>query len=127
MFLLNLFGRSFVMTALAGASVVAVGGMAYAASNTVPATVAGSGSGSGAVSGYTVSSLTYTLATNPANVASISFTLSATGATKVRVSGDGGTTWFNCDSAISGTSVTACATSGLAISSMSTLQIVATE
>lgn len=125
MFLLNLFGRSFVMTALAGASVVAVGGMAYAASNTVPATVAGSGSG--AVSGYTVSSLTYTLDTNPANVASISFTLSATGATKVRVSGDGGTTWFNCDSAISGTSVTACATSGLAISSMSTLQIVATE
>lgn len=125
MFLLNLFGRSFVMTALAGASVVAVGGMAYAASNTVPATVAGSGSG--AVSGYTVSSLTYTLATNPANVASISFTLSATGATKVRVSGDGGSTWFNCDSAISGTSVTACATSGLAISSMTSLQIVATE
>jgi hypothetical protein len=125
MFLLNLFGRSFVMTALAGASVVAVGGMAYAASNTVPSTVAGSGSG--AVSGYTVSSLTYTLDTNPENVASISFTLSATGATRVRVSGDGGTTWFNCDAAISGTSVTACATSGLAITSMTSLQIVATE
>lgn len=125
MFFLNLFGRSFVMTALAGASVVAVGGMAYAASNTVPATVAGSGSG--AVSGYTVSSLTYTLASNPANVASVSFTLSATGATRVRVSGDGGTTWYNCDSVIVGTAVTNCATSGLAISSMSTLQIVATQ
>lgn len=125
MFLFNLFGRSFMMTAMAGASVVAVGGMAYAASNTVPATVAGSGSG--AVSGYTISSLTYALDTNPANVASVSFTLSATGATRVRVSGDGGTTWYNCDSVISGTSVTACATSGLAISSMSTLQIVATQ
>ena len=125
MFLFNLFGRSFLMTTMAGASIVAVGGMAYTAANTVPATVAGSGSGS--VSGYTVSGLTYTLAANPANVASITFTLSATGATKVRVSGDGGTTWFNCDSAISGTSVTACATSGLSIASMSTLQIVATE
>lgn len=125
MFLFNFFGRSFLMTAMAGASVMAVGGMAYAAANTVPATVAGSGSG--AVSGYTVSSLTYTLAANPANVASVTFTLSATGATKVRVSGDGGTTWFNCDSAISGANVTACATSGLAIASMSTLQIVATE
>ena len=127
MFLFNLFGRSFLMTTMAGASIVAVGGMAYTAANTVPATVAGSGSG--AVSGYTVSALTYTLAANPANVASITFTLSASGATKVRVSGDGGANWYNCDSAISGTSVTACATTSpaLSIASMSTLQIVATE
>ncbi|MBM4410741.1 MAG: hypothetical protein FJ037_05380 [Chloroflexi bacterium] len=125
MFLFDFFGRSFLMTTLAGASVMSVGGMAYTAANTVPTTVAGSGSGT--VSGYTVTNLTYTLAANPQNVASVSFTLSASGATKVRVSGDGGTTWFNCDSAISGANVSACATSGLAISSMSSLTIVATE
>ncbi|TAJ19020.1 MAG: hypothetical protein EPO65_07800 [Dehalococcoidia bacterium] len=129
MFLFDLFGRSFLMSAVAGATVMAVGGMAYTAANTVPATVAGSGSG--AVSGYTISSIVYNVnASDPRNVDSITFSYSPSSPdpTRARVSGDNGTTWFNCDSAIVGgsDSVTACATSGLTVAAVSTLIIVLT-
>jgi ABC-type transport system substrate-binding protein len=58
--------RRFIVTAiLAGAFASAA--YAFTAANTVPATNAGSGSG--AISGYTASSVTYTLnATNPQNL-----------------------------------------------------------
>ena len=49
---------------------------AFAAANTVPASSAGDGSG--AISGYTISAIHYGLnATNPGNVDSVTFTLSA--------------------------------------------------
>lgn len=129
MFLFDLFGRSFIMSAIAGATVMAVGGMAYTAANTVPGTVAGSGSGT--VSGYTVSAIVYNVnASNPENVDSITFTYSpgSPDPTRVRVSHDGGTTWFNCDSAIVGgsDSVTACATSGMTVAALASLTIVMT-
>ncbi len=129
MFLFDLFGRSFLMTAMAGATVMAVGGMAYTAANTVPTTVAGSGSGS--VSGYTISSIVYNVnASNPNNVDSITFAYSPSSPdpTRARVSADGGTTWFNCDSAIVGgsDSVTACATAGLTVPALTNLTIVLT-
>jgi hypothetical protein len=56
---------------------LAIGGGAYAftASNTVPTSTAGAGTG--AVSGYTVTNLHYTLdATTPANIDSLTFTIS---------------------------------------------------
>lgn len=129
MFLFDLFGRSFFMTAMAGATVMAVGGMAYTAANTVPNTVAGSGSGT--VSGYTISSIVYNVnASDPRNVDSITFSYSPSSPdpTRARVSSDGGTTWFNCDSAIVGASdlVSACTTSGLTVASLSSLIIVLT-
>jgi ABC-type glycerol-3-phosphate transport system substrate-binding protein len=129
MFLFDLFGRSFLMTAMAGATVMAVGGMAYTAANTVPTTVAGSGSGT--VSGYTISSIIYNVnASNPNNVDSITFSYSPStpDPTRARVSGDGGTTWFNCDSAIVGASdtVTACTTTGLTVPALTNLTIVLT-
>ena len=55
------------------ALLLAIGVYAFAASNTVPATEAGSGSG--AISGYTVSSVAYGLnATTPTNIDSVTFT-----------------------------------------------------
>ena len=129
MFLFDFFGRSFLMTAMAGASVMAVGGMAYTAANTVPGTVAGSGTG--AVSGYVISTIVYNVnGTDPRNVDSITFGYSpgSPDPTRARVSSDGGTTWFNCDSAIVGgsDSVTACATAGLTVASLTNLIIVLT-
>ena len=56
---------------------LAIGGAAYAftASNTVPLSTAGAGTG--AVSGYTVTNLHYVLdATTPANIDSLTFTIS---------------------------------------------------
>ena len=69
---------------------------AFAAANTVPASSAGDGSG--AISGYTVSAIHYTLnAANPGNVDSVAFTLSAApvagGTIKITVDG---VNWYSC-------------------------------
>ncbi len=67
---------------------------AYAASNTVPAGKAGSGSG--AITGYTVSNVTYTLdSNNPVNITAVAFTLDA-GAVTVKVRLVNGGTLFPC-------------------------------
>ena len=56
------------------ALILATSAYTFAASNTVPGTVAGEGAG--AVSGYTVSAIAYTLGATPSNIASVAFTLS---------------------------------------------------
>lgn len=71
-------GRSIVWTLLL-TLLFAVAAYAFTATNTVPATQAGDGSG--AISGYTVSNVAYTLAANPANIASWSFDLNAAAGT----------------------------------------------
>src|SRR5207248_41845 len=54
---------------------IGVGAYAFTASNTVPSTNVGAGSGT--VSGYTVTNLHYTLnATTPTNIDSLTFTVS---------------------------------------------------
>ena len=103
--------------ALAVVVALAIGGGAYAftASNTVPASTAGAGSG--AVSGYTVTNLHYTLnATAPSNIDSLTFTISpsvpSTGTGKVVISAalsTGGPTNYTCTTDSAGTAVT-CAT-----------------
>src|SRR5215218_3793842 len=51
----------------------------FAAANTVPAS--GAGDGAGAITGYTISAVKYTLnATTPANIDSVSFTVTPGGA-----------------------------------------------
>jgi len=96
---------------------LAIGGGAYAftASNTVPASTAGAGSG--AVSGYTVTNLHYTLnATSPSNIDSLTFTISpsvpSTGTGKVVISAalsTGGPTNYTCTTDTTG-AVATCAT-----------------
>ena len=68
---------------------------AFTASNTVPATTAGAGSG--AISGYTVSGIGYTLnATTPTNIDAVTFTISPTTATTVKAQLAAGGTWYAC-------------------------------
>ena len=73
--------------------VFATAAFAFAATNTVPTSYAGEGSG--AISGYTVTNLVYNLnATNASNIDSVTFTLSAP-ATTVKASLVPGT-FYNC-------------------------------
>jgi archaellin len=113
----------FVIAAIV-AAVVALAAYAVTATNTVPATNAGSGSG--AISGYTVSSVAYTLnATNPQNVDQVAFTISpTTGTVKVQLVSGG--SWYSCTN--SGGSVTCATTSPQATAaSINQLTVVAAQ
>ena len=70
--------RTILVVALAAALALAT--FAFTASNTVPGSKAGKGEG--AISGYAVSSVAYTLSsTNPANIDSVAFTLDSAATT----------------------------------------------
>ncbi|GBD23759.1 hypothetical protein HRbin29_01430 [bacterium HR29] len=86
--------RTRRLLAVAIIAALAVAAFGFAASNTVPGSRAGDGSGT--VSGYTVSNINYNLAAaNPANIDSVSFTLDAT-AGDVYASVDNGSSWTSC-------------------------------
>ena len=103
--------RWWVPTGVAAAIAVVLAFVTYGvmAANTVPASKAGDGSG--AVTGYTVSAVDYTLnATNPQNIDQVAFTLDSTppAGSNIKVKlVSAGTTWYSCSFA--GASV-ACAT-----------------
>jgi hypothetical protein len=92
--------RSWRRRRKALAPVLVAGTLAFAAytftaSNTVPATQAGSGSA--AISGYTASSVTYSLnASNPQNVDQVAFTISPATTTTVKVQLVSGGAWYAC-------------------------------
>lgn len=103
--------------------VLSAAAYAFAASNTVPDTRAGDGTG--AVSGYTVTSVAYTLnASDPSTLDSVSFDLGAA-ATQVEVQLVASGTWYSC-SLDSGT-VWECDTTGLAVSTIDQLRVIATS
>jgi hypothetical protein len=77
------------------ALLLAIAVYAFAASNTVPGTEAGSGSGT--ISGYTVSSVAYGLnATTPTNIDSVTFTIAPTAAGTVKIQLASGGSWYSC-------------------------------
>jgi hypothetical protein len=77
------------------AGVLALGAYAYTASNTVPASRAGTGSG--AITGYTVSSITYTInGTTPTNLDGVGFSISPTAAATVKAQLASGGAWYSC-------------------------------
>ena len=85
--------------ALLVAGVVATGSYAVTAANSVPAGRAGDGAGS--ISGYSVSSVKYSLnATNPANIDAVTFALDAAppagATTKIQLASGG--SWYTCTS-----------------------------
>jgi hypothetical protein len=87
--------RRSVLAALLVAGVLGSAAYAFTASNTVPATTAGSGSG--AISGYTVSSVAYNLnATTPTNLDSVAFTIAPTTASVVKIQLAAAGTWYSC-------------------------------
>ena len=77
---------------------VASGVYAYAATNTVPGSLAGAGSG--AISGYTVSNIAYTLnAATPTNLDQVAFTIAPTAASVVKIQVVPAGSWYNCANA----------------------------
>lgn len=101
---------------------------AFAAANSVPES--GAGDGSGVVSGYTVSNISYTPnAGNPSTLDSVSFSLAPTAGagapTVVRASVDAGTTWSAACTLATGTWT--CNLGGAAIAPITSLRIIATQ
>lgn len=110
----------FVLIAVFAISIAAY---AFAAANVVPDTKAGDGSGE--VTGYTVTAVQYTLnASNPATLDSVSFDLGAAAA-QVQVQLVSAGSWYAC-SLDSGT-VWECDTTGLNVSAIDQLRVVATS
>lgn len=101
------------------------GVFAYAASNTVPNTSAGAGSGT--ISGYTVSNVAYTLnATTPTNLDAVTFTVSPAAASVVKAQLASGGTWYSCSNTAG--SVTCNTTSPQAtVAAATQLTVVATQ
>lgn len=75
-----MFKNLKIVFAVVAVLAIAIASYAFAASNTVPTTKAGEGSG--AVTGYTVTSVVYNLnATDPSKLDSVAFDLGAAAAT----------------------------------------------
>lgn len=88
-------GRRALVVACSLVAVLSVSGYAFTASNTVPN--ASLGQGSNTISGYTVSAVAYNLnAANPTNLDSVSFTISPTTATTVKIQIAAAGTWYSC-------------------------------
>ncbi len=121
----TLIGKSRFLGALVVAAAMATGAYAFTATNTVPASNAGSGSG--AISGYTVSAIAYTLnATTPSDVDSLTFTLSANATTAKAKIVSGSTTYTACTIA-GGVNVTCNFSPDIAITTADSLSVIATS
>src|SRR3954451_16512349 len=100
------------LVGLVAALAIAGGAYAFTASNTVPTSNVGAGSGT--VSGYTVTNIHYALnATTPSNIDSLTFTVSpaipSTGTGKVSVSAaltTGGPNAYTCTTTVAADAVT---------------------
>ena len=121
--------RFIAMLVLAG--VFATAGYGFAASNTVQEK--GAGDGSATISGYTTGSITYALnSSNPANIDSVSFTLTPTAgaatptAVKVKLVSSGNT-WYSCSAPTAPSTTWTCATSGTTVAAANELRVVAAQ
>ena len=89
--------RRLVIVAVMAAA-LGIGTYAFTASNTVPATSAGAGSG--AISGYTITNVVYGLnATTPTHLDQVTFTIAPTAASTVRVQLAPAGSWYTCTNA----------------------------
>lgn len=123
-----------LLVAAVAAVAIAGGAYAFTAANTVPASNAGAGSG--AVSGYTITNLHYTLdSTTPQNIDSLTFNVSpsipSTGSGKVVVQAalsSGGPDNYNCTTNTTGDTVTCATTSPqLTATALTSLTVVAAQ
>ena len=120
----KLLGLKGLIGTIGAVAAVAGGSYAFTASNTVPSTQAGQGTGT--VSGYTVSSVAYTLnASNPANIDAVTFTISPSTATTVKAQLVSAGTWYSCTNTAGSVS---CATTSpqMTVATAATLNVVAT-
>ena len=115
--------RMVLVVALAAALALAT--YAFTASNTVPGTKAGKGEG--AITGYTVSAIAYTLSTtNAANIDSVAFTLSASATTVKAKVVQSSTTYTDC-TVTGGTNVSCNFSPDVAVLSADELSVVAVQ
>ena len=117
-----MFRNIKILFVVAVIAIISVASYAFAAANTVPTTKAGDGLG--VVSGYTVTSVAYTLNANPATLDKVSFDLGAA-ATQVKaqlVATSG--TWYTCTE-VGVTTVWECDTTGLTVLTIDQLRVVA--
>lgn len=129
MFFLSFFQARFIAMLLM-AGVFSSAAYGFAATNTVQEK--GAGSGSAAISGYQTSAISYALnATNPNNIDSVSFSLTATTnagtptTVKARLITNG--TWFNCTAPVSPSTAWTCSTTGITASAANQLEVVAAQ
>ena len=115
-----------LLIALVIIAIMATAAYGFAASNTVGASKAGDGSG--AISGYDVTGITYTVNNaDPTILDSVQFNLSAA-ATIVKATLDGGTTWVDCTVVgLPANNNYTCAASGATVKSVTRLRVVATQ
>jgi hypothetical protein len=107
------------------AAALALATYAFTASNTVPGTKAGKGEG--AITGYTVSAIAYTLSTaNPANLDSVAFTLSSSATTVKAKVVQSSPTYTDC-TVTGGTSVSCDFGPDVAVLSADELSVVAVQ
>jgi hypothetical protein len=120
-----LIGKSRLLGALVIASALAAGAYAFTASNTVPASSAGSGSGT--ITGYTVSTVAYQLnATTPSDIDSVTFTLSANASTVKAKVVSASTTYTSC-TVLGGVNATCDFSPDVAVTSADQLSVIATS
>ena len=122
--MLSFLGLKGLIGTLAAVAVVAGGSYAFTASNTVPTTQAGQGTGT--VSGYAVSAVGYTLnASTPTNIDAVTFTISPATATTVKAQLVAAGTWYSCTNTAGAVS---CATTSpqMTVATAATLNVVAT-
>jgi hypothetical protein len=119
------FTFSRILVVLIAVGIISGAAYAFTASNTVPTTYAGDGSQT--ISGYTVSSVTYTLnSTTPSNVDAVGFALDHA-ATTVKVRVVSGGSWYSCTNP-SGNNWTCTTTSPQATAAgVNNLQVVAVQ
>jgi hypothetical protein len=117
--------RRRTILVVAFAATLALATYAFTASNVVPGSKAGKGEG--AVSGYTVSGVAYTLsASNPANVDSVAFTLSSSASTVKAKLVQAGSTYTSC-SVAGGVNVTCDFSPDVSVVSADELSVVAVQ
>lgn len=113
-----------VVATVAVSLVFATAAFAFAAANTVPATT--SGDGSGAITGYTITGVSYVLnATNPGNIDSVTFTINPTAAATVKIQLVASGTWYGCTVGAGG--AVTCTTAGAPVLTATNLRVVATQ
>jgi hypothetical protein len=108
--------------------ILAAAAFAFADANTVDPS--GAGDGSAAISGYTITTIRYTLnATTPTNVDSVQFTVTPAGGasapTVVKVQLNGAGSWFACTNTAGTT--WSCTLTGVTALSATNLRVVAAQ
>jgi hypothetical protein len=114
--------RTVIVIAVAAA--LALSTYAFTAANVVPGTKAGQGAGT--VTGYTVTNVAYTLASNPANIDSVAFTLdSAAGNVSAKLVSSSGT--YTACTVSGGTNVTCDFSPDVSVLAANELSVIAVE